>query len=263
MEEDYELQETIAEEQGKNCIMSYEESGKKHITMLRSFEGIDFDVKIWVENKILSVSRRIHKYDKASLVAYIIRGYESLGKNYDIDDILETTKSRSIKRSVLDLISGGSTKNSPINDVDVIMPILIVYPTKYIELILEKFFLNREIEIDDRSFNKLCENIKYFTHIICEASKILPNYEPRSLACSFVYFYLVNCTCVNDLLSFSGKKFLIKKSHFKSLSFYGGKKVDINPKDFDICYLKIERYYKAFQEIATEEELYQLIYYSR
>jgi len=256
MEEDYEIG---IQEGDENLRYSCEESNKKHINILRSYEEIDLKVKIWVENVLTTVSRRIHKYDQPSLIACIIRGYETLKIDYDIDDILDKTDSRKYKKKISDLISGCSTKNSPINEIEVIIPVIIVYPSKYIDCILETFYKDRGITIDF-DINLLSERIKYFTYILFESSSTLSNYEPKSLACSFVFFYLSNFV---DLDSNHGKKLALKKSHFKSLITGKMKRTDINPKDFDICLRKIEIYFDNIKRRATEDQLYKLIYHER
>lgn len=256
MEEEYDLIDFDGENSNVQCTF---ENQKKHINKLRSFEGIDPEVLAWVENEILSVERRIHKYSDESLIAYIILGYQSLRKEFNIDNILEVTKTIKLKKKIFDLISGDSTKNSPIHDINFGIPIIIGSPVNYIEIVLTKFFEKRKIRLID-NFPSLCRRIEYFTYIMYESARTFSNYEPRSLACSFVFFYLSNFT---NICSSSGKKTTFKKTHFKTLTFSEEGKIDINPKDFDICFEQISVFFERFKEECTSEELEQLICYEK
>lgn len=239
--------------------MCYMENNKKYINRLRSFAGIDQEVILWVEREILSVERRIHKYGDEALAAYIVLGYKALEKECSMDYILEQTKTTKLKKKILDLTSGESTKNTPIHNVRLGIPIQIGSPVDYINIIVNKFLENRGIRLKDK-IEELCLSIEFFAYTICESSRIISNYEPRSAACAIVFFYLSNFT---DISSIKGKKTGIKKTHFKTLSFNDEGTIDINPKDFDTCCLKLERYYQRFEELASEEDVLFLINYQK
>ena len=237
--------------------MNFEESSKKYINTLRSF-SIDHEVIVWVEDKILSLDRRIHKFDNTTLAAYIILGYRSLEKKTTIENILEKTGTMKKRKKVLDLISGDSTENTPIHEVGIGIPVIICSPVDFISQIVKKFYEMKAMKMDE-GMKILSKNIKKFTCIMFNSINILSNYEPKSLACAFVYFYLNEIIDINHSAHSNGVA--IKKTHFKTLSLSDERKSDINPKDFDCCFEIIQKYYDGFMEVCDRKEFKELVTY--
>lgn len=248
------------EEEYNEEIETYDEtneSDKKYINILRSYP-IDREVMMWVENKILNIERRIHKFSEHTLCAYIILGYRSLEKHITIEEVLEKTKTKSKKKKILDLISGDSTENTPIHELGIGMPIIICSPLIYISKIVKKFYVLKNLEMND-GMKELIKNIKKFAEIIFLSVNIISNFEPKSLACVFVYFFLSEIVNINKILK--NKSLNVRKTHFKTLSLTEGKNSDINPKDFDSCLDIISNVFYNFVKNNKKSTIKKLITY--
>ncbi len=254
--EDYDYSE-IPEEQediDNYCAKEGEESSKKYINRLRSFD-VNKEVIVWVENAILSLDRRKHKFDDPTLAAYIIQGYKALGKEVRTETIIRKTGTMDERKRVLSLMSGESTENSTILDTGMGVLIEICSPVDFIEEILIKFYEKKNIEINKSSM-KYAKGIIKFSHVLFQSINKLQNYEPKSLACAFVFFYLEYAITIQPKLKILEP---IKKTHFKTLSISSKKTTDVNPKDFDACYEIIKKYFNMLADELDEEELRELL----
>lgn len=234
-----------------------DEGCKKYILELRSYK-INKEVMKWVEEKITSVERRIHKFTKITLAAYIILGYTILKKDTTIEKILEKTGTVKHKKKILDLISGDSTDNTPIHELQMGMPIIVCCPIIYTHDIIKFFCISRNIEITEKVIS-LISKIKKFTYIMFLSINLLSNYEPKSLACVFVYFYLNYMQPVLPVKEL--RKITIRKTHFKTISISKIKSPDINPKDFDSCLEIINLYFFNFIRTCKKRQLKDLMGY--
>lgn len=230
---------------------------KPHISLLRSYK-IDRRVINWVEEKISNLSRRVHKFSDETLAAYIFLGYKSLGKDIILDKVLEKTGTQGKKKKILDLISGDSTKNTPIHELGIGIPIIITSPIEYTDKILKKFYISKKLE-QNEGMKILSFNIKRFTHIIFFSINILSIYEPKSTACVFVYFYLSSVIKLDKL--FRDSNITVRKTHFKTMSLTKGRNSDINPSDFDECLKILEYHYKKFVKHSDSKTIRKLIMY--
>ena len=225
-----------------------ENATKSYSKRLRS---CDFppEVCVLIEQKIALVERRIHKYDNETLAAYAVGAFTELKIPYNMDSILEKLDVSGKKKKVLALISPTSTKNSPINESDFHISSIVKSPTEFIAPVLEKYFNTYDMEMDF-SFEIFCMNIYNFSDKLCTAAPMFLNYEPRSCACAFIFYYLTKATGV--IFKF------VKKTHFRGLKF--GKDC-INPKNFDICFELIDKIVTRLRTWCSEDEYSRLIVY--
>lgn len=218
---------------------------KKHMSKLQSF-NFNKEIEVWIENEINNVGRRIHKYSDEILSAYVILAHVRLGHQCDIDHILEVMGTIKKKKTILDLISGVSTKNSPLQYVSIKIPVMVIYPHELIDKVIENYSSNF-------SLSNVVEDIKEFTRIICESDRTILNLDPKAAASAFVFFYISN---------FSGRsekmKPLVVQTNFKNIKF-GSNQKRVNPKSFNECLSKITNIYIHACECLSNEEMQLLL----
>jgi len=233
------------------AITSSAFSTKKHIIRLRNF-GFDKDIIQWIENEIVNLTIRFHKFDDIILSAYVILAHQANNVPYDIDNILSIMNTSKSKKKIHDIISGNYTRKCPVNCASINIPCIYSSPTDYVKPILLIFFQKYNIIVE--SFEDLVIDICYFMDAFFYANPRFSNFYSRSTACVFIFFFLT--TFYSNVLD----KTSIKKSHFKDMKFGNSSSSNnINPKTFDLCLLIIEEMYNVFLRTATEFELKKLI----
>lgn len=245
-----------------NCIFSEKEyqamiedqGDKKCIEYLYKF-NFPNEVINWVRNEICNVKRRIHSYDNNTMAAYVILGYNSLGYEPNIDLILDIMGIVNQKKKVLELISGLSTKNTPIHYTKETIISRIIHPSEYIEIIFNTYCLKfNDVQFDK---NSIVLDIIHFTNIFVAADERFLNFEAKTSACTFVFFYIENFS------SDRNKKKLPCKSDFKNIKFsFTNCDEKINPTNFDDCLELINENYKNFVSCCDDFMLNSLIFFN-
>jgi hypothetical protein len=242
----------VTEDDDDQQIFTNEGLAKKHIREIRS-HGFPTEVVLWIENEILNVKRRIHLYRQETLAAYVILAHQACGIPYNSDNIISVMKCLSKKKKVLDLITGISSKNSPVHDASISIPIIIKHANEFIEIVIcnyfNTFYSSHRIDI-----GSICRDVLHFTNILYEADLRLSNFEPKSCACAFVYFY-ISTFCV----SFE-RTCPVKKTDFKNMKFIiGTEQEGINPRNFDDCYDFIRKDYEHLCNSVNVEFIQKII----
>lgn len=159
------------------------------------------------------------------------------------------------KKQVLDLISGISSKNSPVHNASICIPKLIKHPGEFIPTVISNFFNHfyASLNID---LDPIIRDILHFTNVIYSADLRLSNLEPKACASAFVYFY-VSTFCI----SFE-KSCPIKKTDFKSMKFIcGNDSGGIDPRNFDDCFNFIKSdwdFYSQRRDMKFVQKLIQI-----
>lgn len=226
---------------------------KKHIVKLKEFNFCK-EVTSWVENEICNVRRRIHNYNDDILSAYVILAHISLGIPYTIDVLLNVMGTSKKKKPILDLISGTSTKNSPLQEASITVPIIVVSPVQLISTVLD-IYLKTNYSRVPFEFSEITNDIKHYTYIMCMSDKTFFNIDPKSSAAAFVYFYINKFSGVIT----PGKKPLVVKTNFKTLKFGPTSREGVNQKSFDECYKRNELIFDKYAAQATPEQINMLI----
>lgn len=242
-------------EYSEDPIQNTDALEKKYITKLRSI-GIPNHVIMWIENEMFNVTRRIHTYNNATLAAYVILGCQSCKYDCDIPQLLESLEIPKKKKQVLSLVSGISTLNTPIHDASISIPIIVKCPSEMIEIVVELYYTTQKFIIPD-NFSRIVADITHFTKIFCDSCNSFRNFEPKSCASAFVYFYISKFSMVDTS---NERAFSVKKTHFKNMKFGTTKnKEGVNPKSFDQCYDKIDKIFSEFCSRYSQSDVEKLI----
>jgi hypothetical protein len=236
-----------------NDSLDMSENDKKYIVKLKGYKFPD-EVTSWVENEIYNVKRRVHNYNDEVISAYIILAHIALNIPYVIEEILDVIGTTKKKKNIMDLISGTSTKNSPIQESSISVPIIVVSPVKFIRTVLD-LYLKKNYSNMDIQFSQIYNDIEHYTNIMCLSDETFLNMDPKSSAAAFVYFYIIKFSGNLN----TGKKSIVVKTNFKTLKFGPSSKQGINQKSFDECYKRNEILFNKYAETATQEEINMLI----
>ena len=232
-------------------------SSKKYIIRLRS-TGFDQEIVTWVENEIQNLNVRFHKFDDNTLSAYIFLAHQACERPCQLDDILTIMGTRKNKKKILNIISNTYTKKSPINYASINITAIVSSPNDYVKSVLEYYFFENKINAFF-IIDALVLDIIHFMNGFFYANDIFKNYEPRTTACAFVYFYLSKFT---ETISSDSTEIrnIIKKSHFSHIRFGNESHNNaINPKIFETCHDIINSMFNEFTKVATEEQVIAII----
>jgi len=195
----------------------------------------------WIENELCNIKRRIHSFDENTMAAYVILGFSKLQIEYNIDHILSIMCLLKNKKRILELISGLSSKNTPIHYSNESIISRIIHPAEYILSIYESYCVTFPYLHQNKENN--IKNIIHFVNIFVEVDERFLNFEAKTSGCAFIFFYIITF--------FKGvnKKNIPCKSDFKSIRFTFSNFVEkINPSNFDDCLNLIQKNYSIFFE---------------
>lgn len=182
--------------ESEGCISSYSQIASSQITSnttkpyFRRLYSLDIrpEVKRKVEEDIIASNQRIHVLPDDVLCSLIINGYQQLGIDCDITEIMMIMNIDPRKSRVLELLQKVSTKNTIARNQENAFAIIVISPSKYIPEIfnayLEKIrhnFVNKETTINN------------ITRIMLKLEEIFPpiiQKPPRECASIVVYLYL-------------------------------------------------------------------------
>lgn len=242
----------IYEEDDEFSPFAHDSLDKKHIKEIKR-HGFPTQIVIWIENEILNVRRRIHSYSPETLSAYALLAHQACNIPYNSDDILSKMGTLKKKKQVFDLISGISSKNSPVHNASICIPKLIKHPNEFIAIVIFNYF-NFFYSSMNINLDPIIRDILHFTNFIYDADLRLSNHEPKACASAFVYFY-ISTFCI----SFE-KTCPVKKTDFKNMKFTHNNEMEsINPRNFDDCYKFIMDDFNAFAMVVPYEILQKLI----
>ncbi len=218
-----------------NAIGEHEQiQNKPHFKRLFSLD-LPTEIKIDVQNRILSSKKRTHVITDEMLCALTIKAYVEKGLPFEIYQIYNIFGIDPRRSNVSSLISNCTNRESLLSQEQSAIPIIVIKPKDYIKTIIYEYI--NQYKINLQNLEKMIFKLEYFADILVAINPSFLNFTPLDVASSIVFFYLN----LGSVATKSKKKILSKKI-FYSLSGVTKIKFEESLKHVEIMYEVLKKY---------------------
>lgn len=225
-----------------NAIGEQEQlQNKPHFKRLFSLD-LPTEIKIDVQNRILSSKKRTHVITDEMLCALTIKSYVERGLQLEIYQIYNIFGIDPRRSNVSSLISNCTNRESILSEEQSSIPIIVIKPKDYIKTILYEYI--NQYKINLQNLEKMIQKLEYFADVLVTVNPAFLNFTPLDVASSIVYFYLK----LGSVTAKSKKKILSKKIFY---SLTGVTKIK-----FEESLKQVEHIYQVLKKYKPEQIFY-------
>jgi hypothetical protein len=201
-----------------------ENTTKSYFKKLYSLD-IPLKVKRKVEEKIISLKKRIHSISDEILCSIVILSYQEVDDKEIIFDILKIYKIFGIdpsKSKISQYTSNATTKTTLVSDSSIFINVLVPNPSIYINQIFDEYIKKNNLIFEN--LKELTDKIIKFSNLIFDTNAYIKQCSPYETAAVMIFLYLKE---INT------KKSFFKKSSFLLLEGINKKKFEKGLKEVD------------------------------